>query len=232
MKHIGILILTLITFTNCNSQVKYFVATGITDKTEQFLKSKTGWTSLKDKERIDGYTRIGDSIFGGEIACNVQPLKDIDIQSFKVYPGTKYAKDKNHVYFPLSINCVDYEDCGVCYYDKIIIENANPLTFKYLSKDYATDGENVYFRGKLIKDADGKTFNIVEGPEYFYFATDKNHVYMHDKIFKNADPSTFHYDKMDIRNSVSDADAKYIIGDKDNEWEYMLPDGIKKIEKK
>lgn len=63
--------------------------------------------------------------------------------------GTKYAKDNIHVYYPLEIPCVDYEDCGVCYYGKIIIDNANPRTFKYLGKDYATDGENVFFSWKI-----------------------------------------------------------------------------------
>ena len=128
---ISILILTLF-FSSCSGQRKYFTPIGIVDKTEEYKQSDKGWIELNDKERIDGYTRIGDSIFGGEIACNIEPLRGIDIKSFKVLPGTLYAKDTNHVYYPLAIPCIDYTDCGVCYYGKVIVERANSMTFKYL----------------------------------------------------------------------------------------------------
>jgi hypothetical protein len=223
--------LFLLTLTSCSGQSKYFEPKGIIDKTKELVDKKI-WTSLNDKERIDGYTRIGDSIFGGEIACNIKPLKNIDTKSFKVLPGTQYAKDANHVYYPIETNCIDYTDCGVCYYSKIILENANPASFEYLGKDYATDGKLVFFRGQLLQGADGATFKVIDGPEYFYFATDKNHVYKHDKIFNDADPATFYYDKTDPRNRVSEYDNKYIIGDKNNKWEYIPPDQIKKIAKK
>ena len=221
--------LYLLILTSCSGQKKYFQPTGIVDRTEEFT-SKNIWISLKDKESIDGYTRIGDSIFGGEIDCNVEPLKNIDIKTFQVLAGTKYAKDKNNVYYPLEIRCIDYIDCGVCYYGRIIVEGANPLDFRYLCKDYATDGKLVFFRGELLKSADGKTFKVINGPEYFFFATDKNQVYKHDKIFRDADPSTFYYDKTDPRNRVSEFDNRYIIGDKNNKWEFIPPDKIKKID--
>jgi hypothetical protein len=201
---------------------------GIVDKTKE-LSGKKFWTSLNDKERIDGYTRIGDSIFGGEIACNIEPLKNIDVKTFKVLAGTKYAQDTNHVYYPIEILCVDYRDCGVCYYDKIVIENVQPKNFRYLGKDYATDGNLVFFRGRLLEGADGQTFKVIDGPIFFYFATDKNHVYKHDQIFIEADPLTFYYNKNDKRNKVSEIENRYIIADKNNVWEYTPPDQIKKI---
>lgn len=221
----------LLTLTSCNGRAKYFQPTGIIDKTKE-LSGKNLWTQLNNKERIDGYSRIGDSIFGGEIACNVSPLNNIDIHTFKVLAGTQYAKDTNHVYYPLETICNDYTDCGVCYYSKVIIESASPAFFKYLGKDYATDTKLVFFRGKLLQDTDGASFKVIEGPQYFYFATDKYHVYMHDKIFQDADPETFYYDSTDLRNNVSEYDNRYIIGDKDNEWEYIPPDQIKKVDKK
>jgi hypothetical protein len=223
--------LFLLTLISCSGQAKYFQPTGIIDKTKE-LADKNIWTSLNDKERVDGYTRIGDSIFGGEIACNVKPLKNIDIKSFKVLAGTQYAKDTNHVYYPLEVSCIDYTDCGVCYYGKIIIDSANPASFQYLGKDYATDGKLVFFRGQLLAGADGATFKVIDGPQYFYFATDRYHVYKHGKFFSDADPATFYYDKTDPRNKVSEYDNRFIIGDKNNEWEYIPPDQIKKIDKK
>ena len=225
LTHIFVFILIL---TSSVGQKKYFHPTGIIDKTKKF-SGKNIWVTLNNKEKIDGYTRIGDSIFGGEIACNVEPLKNIDFKTFKVLAGTQYAKDKNNVYYPIGIDCIDFEDCGVCYYSKIIVEGANPTNFKYLGKDYATDGKFVFFRGKLLDGADVATFKVIEGPEYFYFATDKNKVYRHDKIFQNADPATFYYDKTNPRNKISKYDNRYIIGDKNNKWEFIPPDDIKKI---
>ena len=221
--------LFLLTLTSCSGQTNYFEPKGVIDKTKK-LADKNVWTSLNDKERIDGYTKIGDSIFGGEIACNIKPLKDIDVKTFKVLAGTKYAKDKNYVYYPIEIICKDYKDCGVCYYSKIVLQNANSATFQYLGKDYATDGKLVFFRGKLLPDADGATFKIIEGPEYFYFATDKNSVYKHDKIFVDGDPATFNFVKNDPRNKL--LEFRYIIGDKNNKWEYIPPDKIMKIASK
>lgn len=127
------------------------------------------------------------------------------------------------------IRCVDHDDYGVCYYEKVTVEKAKPSTFRYLGKDYATDGRYAYFRGLLIEGADGHTFRVTEGPEYLYFATDQNNVYKYGKIFKDADPSTFHYKKNDLRNNVSESDSKYIIGDNNTEWEYIPPDQVKKL---
>ena len=106
------------------------------------------------------------------------------------------------------------------------------MTFKYLGKDYATDGQNVYFRGELIPNADGQSFKVIDGPEFFYFAIDKSRVYKHDKIFSNADPLTFYYDKNDKRNIDTEYQHNYIIGDKNNEWEFIPPNTINKIDKK
>ena len=231
MKHLIIIFTFSFFFTSCLGQNHYFEPTGIIDKTEIYAKDIPNWTSLKDKESVDGYTRIGDSIFGGEIACNIEPLKGIDIETFKVLAGTSYAKDKNNVYYPISIGCVDYEDCGVCYFSEIKLVNANPKRFEYLGKEYASDGKNVYFRGELLIEADGETFKVINGPEFFFFATDKNHVYKHNKTFEIADSKTFYYDKIDKRNIVQEYEHKFIIGDKNKEWEFIPPNTIKEIKK-
>lgn len=224
--YISFLVILLV---NGCSRKKYFQPEGIIDRTEELTGQ--GWTILNEKESIDGYTRIGDSIFGGEINCNVEAMKGVDIETFTVLAGTKYAKDKCFVYYPISIFCIDYIDCGVCYYVRYIVEDANPETFKYLGKGYAVDGKNVYFRGELIMNADGQTFKVLEGPEYFYFATDKNSVYKHNTVFNDADPETFYYDKHDSRNILSEPNKKCIIADKHHKWEFISPATINKIDK-
>lgn len=215
----------------CSGQSGYFEPEGIVDKTEEYVKANKMWTKLEDRVTVDGYTRIGDSIFGGEIACNIEPLENIDIQTFEVLPGTKYARDKNHIYYPLVIPCIDYTDCGVCFYGEVIIKDANPKTFKYLGNEYAVDRRKAYFRGEQIPNADGLTFKVIKGPEFFYFAVDSNNVYRHNQVFIEADPLTFYYDSTDERNTP-ELGQRIIVGDKDHEWQYCPPTTIEEIEKK
>lgn len=223
MKYLMIILTFSFFLTSCSGLNKNIESTEIVDKTE-YISSNHKWTSLKDQESIDGYTRIGTSIFGGEISCDVEPLKGIDVETFEVLAETKYAKDKKQVYYPIDIPCIDYRDCGVCFYGNILVETANPATFQYLGNAYAKDGQKVYFRGELIKDADGETFKVIAGPKLFFFAKDKNHVFKKDKIFAEADAESFYYHKNDKRNKT-----KTIIGDKNNEWEFQAPNKIMKL---
>lgn len=200
----------------------YFEPKGIINRTNQ-LSNKYQWVSLGDKEQIGEYTRIGDSIFGGDITCNIKPLKKVDALTFQVCSKTEYARDKNHVYYPIQVLCIESLDCGGgCYLVKYILEDADPRTFQYLDKDYAKDKKTVFFRGKKIIGADPKTFTVIKGPTYFYFAKDNKNVFKHGSIFKNADVATFTYASCVVDNT-------YIIKDKNNTWEYNPPDSIRKL---
>lgn len=209
----------------CYSQTKYFQPTEIIDKTEEYVKNKVGWISLNNNERVDGYTRIGNSIYGGTIGCNVKPLTGIDINTFKVLAGSNYAKDKNHLYYPQVEESIEDVDCNASFYSEIKVRKVKPETFQYIGNDYGTDGKSVFYRGYKIEEADSKTFRIIVGPKYFYFAVDKLHVYIHDEIFKEADPATFNFDREDPRNN----EDKFIIKDKNKVWECKPPNFIKEI---
>ncbi|QUB72182.1 DKNYY domain-containing protein [Prevotella multiformis] len=116
---------------------------------------KGKWVSLEKGMSIDGYTRVGDSIYGGYgdsvyLHTSVRALKDVDINSFKVCKNTGYAKDANHVYYPLRIICEDALEFGGCYFKDYIMENVSPEEFKYIGKGYATDGYNLFKDGKEI----------------------------------------------------------------------------------
>ena len=185
---------------------------------------------MNDHERVDGYTRIGNSIFGGEIACDVKPLPHVDVKTFKVLPGTQYAKDTHRVYYPLETICVDGTDCGVCYYSRFVVLGANSGTIRYLDKDYSTDGQKVFFRGEALQGADPVTFKVISGPEYFYFAVDKARVYHHDQIFHNADPNSFFFDSSDIRNKKMS--GIYVIADKSRKWIFSAPDSFQEVRNK
>lgn len=119
------------------------------------------WHALKDGEREGWYLRIGDSIYGSdvnEIKCCVKyndPL-EIDINTFLVSAHCDYAKDKKHVYFPITVICeewldVDSDGCdNSCYFKEYIVHGADPETFKYIGRDYGADKHNMYLRGEKI----------------------------------------------------------------------------------
>lgn len=74
------------------------------------FKSIGKWKSLCNNESVGMYTRIGNKIYGGNatgIAINklTSPLNGVDVESFKVCIGSDYAKDKNHVYYPIRMMC-------------------------------------------------------------------------------------------------------------------------------
>lgn len=191
------------------------------------LGTTDGWIELKNGEQIDGYSRKKNKIYCGGISCDAEPMNGVDIATFRVRPGSYYAKDKSNVYYPLETMCVDYTDCGVCYCTKFIVPNADPKTFDYIDKDYAIDDNSVFFRGEEIPAADPKTFKVIKGGKFLHFAVDSRAVYRHNQVFQEADPNTFYYDSLNPANS----ERTYIIGDKDGKWKVTLPEQIERFPK-
>ena len=120
-------------------------------------KSKGEWVHLKNGETIDGYTRIGDSIYGGYgdsiyLHTTMPALKGVDVSSFMVCKNTGYAKDSYHVYYPLRLVCEDAMDFGGCYFKDYIMEDVSPESFIYIGQGYATDGYKLFKEGKEVNN--------------------------------------------------------------------------------
>lgn len=184
------------------------------------------WVKLNEKEKIDEYIKINGRIYCGGIGCGAEPMEGVDMDSFCAIPNSKYAKDKEYVYYPLSIICFSGLSCGRCFCEDYIIDSASPNTFQYLGNGYAKDGEKVFFRGEIIKEADGNSFKVIEGGENFYFGVDKKFVYSYSKVFPEADAETFYYEKYDPKTEYI-----MIIGDKYNKWKYFPPSTFVKVNK-
>ena len=228
MKTASLIIIVILQISGCwLIPNNYYVPPEINNINEDYPKEGKKWVKLNNQESTEWFTKIDTVVYCGEIFCNVEPMKNVDANSFEVIPNSNYAKDKNKVYYPIEIPCIDFSDCGVCYCGKYVIENANPKTFEYLGKDYARDGRLVFFRGQKLNKADGETFMVIEDLDLSSFAKDKNHVFIFDEIFEEPDAKTFYYDKDDERNKT-----KTIIGDKDYEWEYQPINKWKKFKKK
>lgn len=120
------------------------------------------WRLLDDEEREGWYLRVNNKIYGCDeidIKCCIKyysPLKGIHINTFKVAKDCDYAKDKNHVYYPLHVRCEDSieeseDGCGdACYFIEYVIKDADPKTFKYLGDEYAVDKRHMYYQGIQI----------------------------------------------------------------------------------
>lgn len=77
-------------------------------------------------------------------------MKGVDLETFKVFGKSGYALDKNQVYYPLTIECIETQEGGFCSCTDYIIKGADQSTFRALGSDYAVDKNRVYFRGLPI----------------------------------------------------------------------------------
>lgn len=118
------------------------------------------WVSLEDGERDEYYYRIEGSIYGtteNNCSCAIKynsPL-EVDVATFLIAKGNDYAKDKNQVYFPISLRTVDFlpgfEDCDdATYITRYVVQNADSKSFKYLGDGYAIDKHHMYKNGERI----------------------------------------------------------------------------------
>lgn len=108
------------------------------------------------------------------------------------------------------------KDGSYVYWDKKVIEGADPVTIKLfvgtLAEEaewlvsrsqrklelpwvyfrYAADASSVYYEGRKVAGADPKTFEVWENGKYtHYYGRDKNGFYFHEKLITGADEKTF-----------------------------------------
>lgn len=74
-----------------------------------------------------------------------------------------------------------------------VFENADPETFKILSKIYAKDKHAVYHYGDVEETLDAETFQMLGQKDSSLYMKDKNGIYWKtpDEKLENADPKTF-----------------------------------------
>lgn len=116
------------------------------------IKDMGKWEYLSDGESYGLYNRIGNHIYGGYTVSNSDiinhtPLSGVDIKTFQVCKGGDYAKDVNHLYFPIELIYNEGED--ECWFgDKYIVNGVNPEKFKFLGmysgENYGICGLKMY----------------------------------------------------------------------------------------
>lgn len=137
-----------------------------------------------------------------------KPISGTDPASF-VFMGYEYIRDRNAIYYqgiPIEgsdPNTASY--IGAYVKDKTGIYNngkriltVDMETAQYLGYLYFNDKENVYYDGKILPNADARTFKVLaEKPEtvdtYYstVYAKDIESVYYGTSVVQGADPATF-----------------------------------------
>ena len=140
---------------------------GINDK-GIWREVKTIEDSLIDME----YSVIDGRVYFGSFDYNfydkyLKPqnkgfIDNIDILSFEICEGTFYARDKNHVYYPTLITCVDGYEFGGCFTECYTIQNADPQKFKYIRDGYAVSGNHMFYDGEEIKWRDDVLIDTID----------------------------------------------------------------------
>jgi len=94
------------------------------------------------------------------------PLKAIiDIETFVADTMSGYERDKKYVYYARPTSDGVY---------RFIVNRADPITFKSISKMYGRDRSNVYFKSHVIKSADVNSFQVLSDQDS---AKDKKNIY-------------------------------------------------------
>lgn len=143
------------------------------------------------------------------IYLNGHKVNNSHAPTFKLTRDTKtYASDKNLLYLKKYNNSVMIKPQGFeqlrfgytktkknVFFKKKIITNADPTSFKVLSKRYAKDNNSIYSRGIPEKWGDPKTFTHVSHDTY----ADKSAIYKGRKKLKGINPKGYSI----INNSYS-----------------------------
>jgi len=133
-------------------------------------ETRSAWVQMPNADRVTF------KVLGGQFARDVDQIfqmgKKIDgalIASFSVISGQHgYAQDDKRIYGP-----------------KGVIKEADPETFKMLTKHYSLDAGHVFFDGINMPEANAGSFRVIDSGLY---AVDDKSVFYAGKLLKNAIP--------------------------------------------
>lgn len=121
------------------------------------LREDGEWKHLEEFEGNDWYFRAENHIYGLQLYPDrtkyywaIDPLQNVDVETFMVCSGSDYAKDKRYVYYPIALEAFDGDLIGGYQMWKYIVKGADPKTFKYIGDGYGVDWLNMYFEGIKI----------------------------------------------------------------------------------
>ncbi|MEL0653337.1 DKNYY domain-containing protein [Algibacter sp. TI.3.09] len=137
------------------------------------------WTKLNKVDR-DTFQEVGNSYWKDknlafiENETSITPLKGLDSKSFN-YIGNGFAFDKDFAYW-----------CG-----RVIRSCTSPQTLKIVdgSDSLAVDSENVYYESGILKGADVKSWQFLQGG----FSRDEKRIFFGSKKLPKVDIETWEH---------------------------------------
>ena len=128
----------------------------------------------KDSTELLGYGQYlkdkTDVYCGSVVSTNAySKIPDADAQSFEIYPGTGYAKDKNSIFF----RCKKIPD----------IDMNTFITCSVGEGAYGADANNVYYQGMIDEKIDRETFQISGSGSVI----DKNGTYREGRVYSTGE---------------------------------------------
>jgi hypothetical protein len=135
--------------------------------------TRSAWAKIPNADRATF------KVLGGQFARDREDVFQMgrklvwaDGGAFSIISGQHgYAQDNNHIYGPQGV-----------------ILEADPETFKMLTKNYSIDAGHVFFDGANILEANSGSFRVINSGLY---ALDDKHVFYAGKLLKNALPEGF-----------------------------------------
>jgi hypothetical protein len=180
----------------------------------RWCETKFEWVSIRDisKSPTTFYVSQGKIYPGGE--QDPEPLKDVDINTFKVAIPKKEMKKK-------SSTCRDSywgKDKRHVYFANTVLAQADTATFEPLSEQIGKDKNHVYcwdfhrggFAGEVNQIADPRTFRKLIAPgdsldsQFWYYRDATNIFSKWCTLVQGADPQSFEM----IKNPTEKFDAK------------------------
>ena len=169
------------------------------------------WTKLSKVDR-DTFQEVGDSYWKDknhayiENEASIKPLKGFDSSSFK-YLGNGFALDKSFAYFcgkeinncnhpatfkVLSENKNFAQDCENIYYESAVLKNADLKSWELLENGFSRDEKRVYFTARKLPKADIKTWEHIHRA----YSKDKDRVYCMEQIQEDKSPNDWNKEKV------------------------------------
>lgn len=116
------------------------------------------WTPLMQGDTLDVYVYNENNIHLGNPEFEITIIQEADPQSFQVWTDSNYARDSANVYFPIELQCEIIDDAYTCYSTKYIVEGAVSNTFRYLGNGFATDGNELFLDGIVVRGNNSEGF--------------------------------------------------------------------------
>lgn len=169
------------------------------------------WKTLSKIDR-DSFKEVGDSYWKdknfaySEFETSIQPLKGLDAESFNNL-GNGFAYDKNFAYFygriikschyPTTLKIIIKnnsfaKDIENIFFESAVLKNANIKTWKLLENSFSRDEKSVFFTARKLPKVDIETWEHIHRA----YSKDKNNVYCMEQIQKDKSPKDWDLSKV------------------------------------